>query len=436
MILDHQKALSGSLRRHAVIGTTAIVLLVGGIGGWAATTELSGAVIASGILVVEGNTKKIQHPTGGVVAELLVAEGQHVMAGDVLLRLDATVTRANLAVIGDALNQLYVRQARLEAERDGLPTVDAPKELAGRLTAEEVETAMARERRLFVDRRIAREGQKTQLREQIAQLREQINGLAMQQQAKTEEIALIEKELEGVRTLFAKELTPLTRMNNLDREAVRLRGERGQLIGSIASARGKIAEIEQQLLQIDQTMRSEVAAELRDTVNKQAELAEKKIAAEDALTRTVIRSPISGAVHQLSVHTIGGVVGPGEELMQIVPLDSNLTLEARIAPQDIDQVSIGQTATLRLSAFNRTTTPELSAKVIRVSADLEVDTKTGASFYRVAIAIPQAEVARLAGLTLMPGMPVETFIQTGQRTALSYLMKPITDHAARIFREE
>ncbi len=429
------KQLRRSMHRHLAAGVTAVAVLAGGIGGWAATTELYSAVVASGILVVEGNAKKVQHPAGGIVAELLVAEGQHVQAGQVLIRLDDTVTRSNLAVIIANLDQLYARQARLEAERDGLASAQAPSKLSDRVGSVEAESAMTHERRLFEDRRAAREGQKKQLQEQIVQLREQIAGLDQQRQGKTGETALIEKELDGVRGLFAKSLATLPRMNSLDRDAVRLRGESGQLTASIAAARGKIAEIELQYLQVEQTMHAEVAKELRDTANSIAELAEKKVAAQDTLRRIEIKAPVAGAVHQLAMHTVGGVIGGGDELMQIIPLGGDLIVEAQIAPQDIDQVRAGQTATLRLSAFNRTTTPELFATVTRVSADLETDKRTGAGFYRAGISIPRGELARIPDLTLVPGMPVEAFIQTGSRTALSYLIKPVSDHAQRVFRE-
>lgn len=433
---DTEASLSRSLRGNLIAGTVGIAVLFGGVGGWAATTELSGAVIASGILVVDGNVKKVQHPTGGIVAELLVKEGQSVSAGETIVRLDATVTRATLTAASKNLDHLYARQARLEAERDGLSAVRNPETLAARLSAEMTEITMLTERRLFDDRRVSRDGQKARLREQVQQLREQIVGLDVQSQAKSEELGFIEKELDGLRRLFEIGGITMSQVNALERNSARLRGERGQLIASIASAKGRISEIELQLLQVDQTMRAEVAAELRDAENEQAKLFEQEVTALDQLKHIEIKAPIGGTVHQLAIHTVGGVITPAEALMQIVPQGSALTVEARIAPQDVDQLGIGQGATLRLTAFNRNTTPELNGSVFRISADLETDQQTGVSFYRTALSIPDEELSRISGLALVPGMPVETFIRTGDRTVVSYFAKPVRDHLQRVFRQE
>ncbi|MBB4351039.1 HlyD family type I secretion periplasmic adaptor subunit [Aliirhizobium cellulosilyticum] len=433
---DTDALLSRSLRRNLIAGTVGVAVLFGGVGGWAASTELSGAVIANGILVVDGNVKKVQHPTGGIVADLLVKEGQLVSAGEVIVRLDATVTRANLAAASKNLDYFYARQARLEAERDGLSGVETPMVLLERLSAEKAEAVMISERRLLSDRLASRDGQKARLREQVQQLREQISGLDVQQRAKGEEIDLIEKELEGLRRLYNIGGITMSQVNALQRNSARLRGERGQLIASIASAKGRISEIELQLLQVDQTMRAEVAAELRDVANEQAKLVEQEVKALDQLKHIEIVAPIGGTVHQLVIHTVGGVITPAEVLMQIVPQGSALLVEARIAPQDIDQLGLGQAALLRLTAFNRNTTPELTGSVVRVSADLETDQHTGFSFYRAALSIPDEELSRLSGLALVPGMPVEAFIRTGERTVVSYFAKPIRDHLQRTFRQE
>lgn len=434
--LDDVHTLTRSLRRHLVAGAAAIGVLFGGVGGWAATTELSGAVIASGRLVVEGNVKKVQHQVGGTVAELLVQEGQVVEASEVVVRLDATVTRSNLAAVAASLNQIHARKARLKTELDGLFHVETPSALHQRLPPEQAEAAMATERRLFQDRTAARDGQKARLREQTAQLREQISGLDVQQQAKTREIALIGKELEGQHRLFEMGLTSMNRVNSLDRDATRLEGERGQLVASIAATKGRIAEIELQLLQVDQTMRADVAAELRDVETKESELVEQEVAALDQLKHIEVKAPIAGTIHQLSVHTVGGVITPAETLMEIVPRESLLTVEARIPPQDIDQVAPGQPATLKFTAFNRNTTPDLKGSVLRVAADLETDDRTGISFYRAAISIPASELALPHDMKLIPGMPVEAFVRTDDRTVVSYFVKPIRDHAARVFRHD
>ena len=435
MYSDQESTLNHSLARHLRLGVISLVVLLGGGLTWAICTNLSGAVIATGTLAVEGSVKKIQHPTGGVVAELLVKEGQQVAAGDVLLRLDATLQAASQAIVSKSLNQAWARQARLEAERDNANEVAVPKELLARMSVEQASVLMASEQQLFLDRRASREGQKKQLRQRVQQLNETIVGHDIQQRTKSEEIELIDTEYQAVKKLFDKGLMTLDRVNALARGIARLRGERGQLMASIAEARGKIAETELQRLQVDQTFRSEVSEELRDLLARQGELIEREISASDQLKRIDITSPIAGWVQQLAVHTVGGVISPAEGLMQIVPADDELLVEAKISAQDIDQVSLGQDATLRLTAFNRSTTPELKGTVVRLSADLIQDERTGAGFYRVGIRISKGEATRLSGLTLVPGMPVESLIKTGDRTVLSYLLKPISDHAQRAFRE-
>jgi HlyD family secretion protein len=426
-----------SIRRHLLAGVTLVVLLAGGVGGWAATTELAGAVIAPGNLVVETKVKKVQHPTGGVVGELRVRDGDEVKAGDVVVRLDDTVTRANLAIVVKSLDELSARQAREEAERDGANAPSFPAELLARRSDAEVARLVAGEQKLFETRRSARQGQKAQLKERIGQLQEQISGLNDQIAAKKREIVLIGEELKGVRELWSKNLVQITRVTALERDAARLEGERGALVSTIAQTKGKITETELQILQIDQDLRTEVGKDLAEIRGKVSELVEKRVAAADQLKRIDIRAPQDGKVHQLSVHTVGGVITPnGEPLMLIVPKADALTVEARIAPQEIDRVHVGQRAVLRFSAFNQRTTPELNGVVSVVSADISADQKTGASFYTVWIAISGAELARLGGLKLVPGMPVESFIQTEARTVLSYLTKPLTDQALKAFREK
>ena len=423
-----------SIRSHLLGGLAVVALLAGGVGGLAATTELSGAVIAPGSLVVDSNVKKVQHPTGGVVGELRARDGDKVKAGDIVVRLDETITQANLAIVVKSLNELQSRLARLEAERDNLDTLVFPAELLARAGDPELARSMTGERNLFEFRKSARAGQKAQLRERIAQLKEEIQGLTGQVAAKKRETELIGQELEGVRDLWRKNLVQIQRVTALERDAARLEGERGQLIASTAQAKGKISEIELQILQIDQDLRSEVAKDLREVQGKIAELVERKVAAEDQLKRIDIRAPQDGMVHQSTVHTVGGVITPGEAIMLIVPEADALTVEAKLAPQDIDQVRVGQTAALRFSAFSQRTTPELDGVVSRVSADLTTDQRTGAAYYVVRITLSESELARLEGLRLVPGMPVEAFIRTGERTVLSYVMKPFTDQITRSFR--
>jgi HlyD family secretion protein len=424
-----------SIRRHTVMGLAIMVLLVGGLGGWATTTEISGAVVASGMLVVDSNVKKVQHPTGGIVGELRVRDGDHVKVGDLVVRLDDTVTRANLAIVVKSLDELAARQARLEAERDDLDTVQFPDDLVARSDNPDVMRTITGERKLFDLRVVARRGQKAQLRERIGQLNEEIRGQTGQAESKRREIELINKELEVVRELWRKELVPISRVTAVERDAVRIDGERNQLIANMAQTRGKMTETELQIIQVDQDLRSEVAKELREIQGKTAEQVERKITAEDQLKRIDIRAPQNGTVHQLVVHTVGGVINAGEPLMLVVPDADDLVIEARLAPQNIDQLRVGQQANIRFSAFNQRTTPEIAGKVITISADVSQDQKTSASFYVVRISTSVDEIARLGGVKLVPGMPVEAFIRTDDRTVMSFLVKPLQDQIVKAFRE-
>ncbi len=425
-----------SIRRHIVVGCAVVAFLAVGLGGWAATAEIAGALIAQGSLVVDSNVKKVQHPSGGVVGEVRAHDGDRVKAGDILVRLDETVTRANLAIITKGLTELYARKARLGAERDGADSVPTPKQLADKISDPDVQEALASERKLFELRRTARLGQKDQLQQRIKQLQEQITGLTAQQAAKSKEMDIIAQELQGVRDLWAKNLIQINRLTSLEREEARLQGEHGQLIATAAEAKGKIVETELQILQVDQQFTSDVAKELRDTDSKIGEYVERKVTAEDQLKRTDLRAPQDGIVFQSTANTVGGVITAGDPVMLIVPQMDTLLVEAKVEPKDIDQIQFGQPVVLRFSAFNMRTTPEINGAVVRVGADTSTDQRTGQSYYLVRIAMTPEEVAKLGEVKLTPGMPVEAFIQTGNRTMMSYLVKPLHDQLKRAFREK
>ena len=317
------------------------------------------------MVVVDSSVKKVQHATGGIVGELRVRDGDKVNAGDILIRLDETQTLANATIVTKSLDELLARQARLEAERDSVEQIVFPKALLNRMkdSRSEAGRAIAAERALFDLRSQARDGQKAQLKERRAQLQDEIKGYTGQVEAKQKEVNFILGELEGVRDLWQKNLVPITRLDALERDAARLEGDRSQLAGMIAQAKGKIAEIELQIIQIDQDLRTEVGKDLIDTRSKLSELSERKIAAVDQLNRIDIRAPQSGRVHQLAVHTVGGVIAPGEQIMLIVPDADALAVEVKITPRDIDQVYVGQLATMRFAAFNQKTTPEMEGEV-------------------------------------------------------------------------
>ncbi len=407
------------------------------LGGGAAIAEIAGAVIGNGFLVVETAPKKVQHPSGGIVGQIFVKDGDKVQEGDVVLRLDETLTRASLMMVRKQLDELEVRQLRLRAERDGLDAFDLKPELKARLSEPEFAELLQSEGKLFDARRLSRQGQRAQLREKIAQLEEETSGLALQREAKSREIGFVRFELEGSKSLWEKNLYPVTKYTAIQREAARLQGEEGMLIAQIAQARGKIAEIKLQIEQIDQDTRSEAVKELRDIEAKFAEFTERRVAAEDQLRRVDLRAPRAGLVHELSTHTVGGVIAQGETLMQIIPQDDDLVIEARLSPADIDSVYVGQRAYVRFPAFNQKTTPELPAKVIRVGADVSREqTQAGAlPYYVVRVALEDGALAQAGGLKLVAGMPVEVHFNTGDRTILSYLLKPLTDQFAKALKE-
>jgi len=433
--IDTDPEFGRSLKTLALFGIAGATLFAGTVGVWAVATTLSGAVVATGQFVVDGNVKKVQHQTGGVVGELRVREGDRVEQDQIVIRLDDTVTRANLQVVTKQLDEFASRRGRLQAERDRKDAIAVAPELIRRLAEPEIGELVESEQSLFEARRAARDGQKAQLARRIGQLSDEIVGLKAQQVARDRQAILIEEELRGVRDLYAKNLVSLTRKSALEREAAQLEGQKGQLIATVAQAEGKVAETQLQIIQIDDTLREEVMKELREIQSKGAELVERRIAAEDQLKRIDIRAPSAGFIHQLAVHTVGGVITSAEPAMLIVPVEDVLQLEARINPPDIDQITLGQSAQIKLHAFNQRTTPELEGKVARISADTSRDQQTGATFYTIRVLVPAPELARIAPNRITAGMQADVFIRTEDRTPLQYIIKPLTDQIAKAFRE-
>jgi HlyD family secretion protein len=431
IVLRAGRAFEGELRT----GLRALLVVGGVVGGWMTLVPLSGAVVVPGNLVVQSNVKTIQHPTGGVVAQIPVHNGMRVNAGDLLLRLDATQAQASLQVISKQLDEVRAKSARLVAERDGLPKPTIPPEMSSRLEDNNVKTVLASEASLFRARTTARESQKELLKSKVSQLGEEIVGLEAQVASKAKQLELITGELTGVQELFDKRLVPIARLTALQREAARIEGERGQLISTIAETKTKVDEAKLQLVRLDQDVRTEVVKDLGEAQGKEAELSERNVAAKDVLERIEMRAPTSGVVHQLNAHTIGGVIRAGDAVMEVVPDSDDLQIEAKLQPNDIDQVRKGQQAFVRFSAFNQRVTPQLKGQVSFVSPDTTRDQQTGTSYFTVRIMLPEEERRLLAGLQLMSGMPAEVFMQTGSRTMLSYLSKPIMDQFQRAFVE-
>jgi HlyD family secretion protein len=410
-----------------------VALVLGG--GWMALMPLAGAVVVPGNLVVQSNVKTIQHPTGGVVAEVPVHNGSRVNIGDLLLRLDATQAQASLQMVSKQLDESRARIARLIAERDGLPLPEIPAEMAARLNESAVKNLLASEETQFKARANARYSQKDLLQSRVAQLGEEIAGLDSQVESKGKQLELIAGELTGVQDLYDKRLVPLTRLTTLQRETARIEGERGQLISAIAETKAKVGEAQLQIVKLDQDFRTDVVKELGETQGKAAELEQRGVAARDIIDRIELRAPTSGIIHQLAAHTIGGVIRAGDAIMEVVPDSDDLQIEARLQPNDIDQVQVGQKALIRFSAFNQRVTPQLVGLVSYVSADVSHDQQSNAAYFTVRMTLPDEERRRLAGLQLVSGMPAEVFMQTGSRTMMSYLLKPLTDQFNRAFVE-
>ncbi|MBX4908523.1 MULTISPECIES: HlyD family type I secretion periplasmic adaptor subunit [Rhizobium] len=425
-----------SLNRHvAVVGALSIALVCG-IGGWAATTELSSAVIGEGVVVVDGDVKKIQHLTGGIVSELLVSENEHVSAGQVLIRLDGTATRAQLSIVESTLAQLYARRARLKAERIGAESFEVEENLSDLTSSTAAQQLLDGERKLFDSRRSALTGMKSQLASRKDQLGEQIKGLVVQINATSDSLGLIEQELEAVDVLYKKGLVTLQRLNTLKRARADLQGNSGQEIAAKAEAEGKAIEIDRQSIQLDEDRRSEIAKDLTDVEAQIAENEERRGTALDQLRRLDITAPLSGRVHELSVHTVNGVIEAGQTLGLVVPENDDLTVQAKVATRDIDQVHVGQSVDVRFSAFDQRTTPDVQAVITSIAPDIVKDERTGISYYPLRVKPEAQSIAKLKSIKLYPGMPAEVFIKIGDRTVISYLTKPLTDQMQHVFREE
>lgn len=418
---------------RVAVGLVFAALLIGGIGGWAVTARLSGAVIGTGSVLVDEDLKIVQHIEGGVVREIAVREGDHVTAGQLLLRLDDIQVRAEKTIVGGQLAELIARQARLVAERDAAAALELPPRYLE--TYANAELIAAGERQLFEGNRTNHLSQKQQLSMQGTQLQEEVNGLSYQQTAVVAELELALADRDRLQSLAAGKLIEASRLSEVEREVARLRGQQGEVQASLARAQSRISEVELQSLALDSTVRTEAQRELRGVEAQIAELEERLFAADDRLARTRILAPVGGTVNELNVSTLGGVVSPAEKLVTIVPEHAELVIEFRVAVNDIDQIAVGQATKLRFSAFNQRTTPELSGTVTRVSAAAQHDSQTGESYYLAQVEVDE-EKGRLGERVLVPGMPVEVFVETNEQSAIAYFMQPFTDQINRAFREQ
>lgn len=420
------------------LGFGVIGAIFGGLFLWSIFAPIEGAIVAAGQVVVESNRKTVQHLEGGVVKEILVREGQKVDEGEVLVRLDDTSPRANVALIDGQLREFYARRARLIAERDGLEELPAPEGLEEVLTQPAFASKLAGQQQLFLARAQTRTTQISLLEERVTQQNERIAGLKAQIASTTSQRKLIRDELAGVRELNEQGFAPMTRVRALERESERLDGETGSLRAGVAEAESIISEARLEISRLKESAREDAIKELRDVEVSISQLEEKRIAAADTLNRTVIKAPQSGRVLGLSAHTIGGVITPGRPIMEIVPEGDRLQVAARISPRDIDRVAAGQETMIRFTAFSARRTPVAYGVVETVSADAMADQNTGAPYYLALISLPNSEelTKELNGQVLSPGMPAESYIRTGKRPAISYFLKPLTDAFSRSMRDE
>ncbi|RRH69050.1 HlyD family type I secretion periplasmic adaptor subunit [Falsigemmobacter faecalis] len=421
------------LRGRVLTGSVLAVGLIAGVGGWAATTPLAGAVIASGVVAVDQNLKLVQHLDGGIISSILVREGSRVREGDVMFQLDDAQTRAELEILRGQLIKLKIQQARLAAERDGRDALVLPAAID--VTDPAIAGQVAGEQRILSGRLGEYRARRQQFELSIEQVAEEIRGLEAQALAKREEAGLVQEEQTRSETLMKAGLAEIGRVAATRRELARLTGESGEIAATIARARVRSSEIRLQILAADDLFRTEAQRGLGQTEIQIDEMEQRFAATADRLTRTELRAPISGIVNELNVHTLGGVIGAAEVLATIMPDAAQLTFQVRVPPVQIDQVVPEQSARVRFPAFNQRVTPELAGTTRYVAAAATRDPVSGESFFLAEIGVEASALAALEGAVLLPGMPVEVFIATEPRMAISYLAKPFTDVVLRAFRE-
>lgn len=434
MVVGEQRA-GAELRRWWRIGLLVLACSFGAAGLWSTLAPLSSAVVAAGAVKVETDRKKIQHPEGGVVKEILVRSGSQVQAGEVLVRLDATKAGSGYGVVRGGRDVALATQARLEAERDGRD-IRWPKSLQDRMSEPQVADTLRAQQALFEARRSSLAGEVGIINEQIAALRSEITGYMSQARSKQEQASSLQRDLDGLADLQAQGMVEKTKVRAIERDITRLNGERDEILARIAQARTAITEKELRRFQVRKSFSEEVVGELKKVQAEGFELLEREGVARRQLDLTELRAPVAGTVTDVRVHTAGGVVGPGEVLLELVPSNDRLVVEARVLPQDVDRVTVGMPAGIKLHAFNSRTTLELPAAVSYVSADAVVDPRSDISWFTVRLEVPSQAMDMAGGdRRVMPGMQADVFIRTGERTFLRYLLQPLLDSFDMAFRE-
>ncbi len=424
-----------SLRTTQLFGFASVIAMLGGFGGWTAFAELNGAVIAPATIVAESYSKKVQHREGGNILRILVKDGEVVQAGQDMVLLDPTETKAELSIINSQLSELLVKKARLDAQREGKSELAVPLALQGRENEPAIAEILAGQKRLLTSIENTVQSKKSQLNEQIGQLSEQIKGYEAQIESGLRQLQLLKTETDSLRKLQRQGLLPISRINSMDRESARLDGEQGLLAANKSGAETKIGEIKLQIIQVEEEARNQSLNELRDTETKISELEGRRISSGAKLAHLSIKAPITGTIYQLNIHTEGGVVGPGETLMMIVPQGDDLVLQAQVTPNDIAHIHVGQPAHVRFNSFSARITPEISAEVTQVAADTTRTDAQTPPFYAIRLVISAKELEKLGENKLRPGMSAEAFIQTEARSPFSYLVKPLVDQFSHAMRE-
>ena len=427
---------SKAYRRYLIQGYLGAVVFVLGGGLWASTTEIEGAVIASGFVVVESQPKTIQHFEGGIVQDILVKNGDEVKVDDVLLRLNPVDPQANSEIVQNRLYEAMAKVARLNSEQQRLGRISWPQSFDVLEEPDNASDIINGQTKLFEARRKAINTQTAQLQQRIKQTTDQINGLYKLVGTERAQKKSVEAELSNLNTLLVSGYVSGSKVMSMEREQSRIDGNIATHEADIARLNSTIGELELQISQIRRDADSEILAELREAEAVVADLTSQNESLADKMQRVEIRAPVAGLVHDMSVTTVGGVIMPGDAIMQIIPRDDNLVIDARVAPRDIDQVFKTQSATVNLSAFNQRETPQLNGHVIDISADVLEDKYTGLFYYTTRVEIPGPEIKRLVDLKLIPGMPAEVFMKTNKRTVSSYLLKPVTDTMKQAFRED
>lgn len=424
-----------SLRSTQIFGFASFVVMLAAFGAWTGLAELNGAVIAPATIMAESYSKRVQHREGGNVLRILVSDGEVVQAGQDLVLLDPTETKAELGIIDAQLLEMLVKKSRLEAQRDGIAELTLPQVIKARLAEPSLIEIVAGQTRLLKSIEDTATSKKSQLNEQIGQLNDQISGLESQLDAGRRQLELIKKETDGLRKLQTQGLVAASKVMAMDREMARLEGEQGQLQASIGSAQAKIGETKLQIIQVDEEIRNQALNELRDADSKIAEFQGRRISSQARLAHTTIKAPITGTIYQLSIHTEGGVVAPGETIMMIVPQGDDLVLQAQVTPNDISHIHVGQSAHVKFNSFNARVTPDVFAEVTQVAADTTRADAQSPPFYAIKLTISAKELEKLGVNKLKPGMSAEAFIETESRSPFSYLVKPLVDQFSHAMRE-